>query len=249
MTHRFVAVSADIAKRLTRYEGIAAERIEVVYNGVSTAIPSTTESIRQRRAALGFGAEDIVIGTVGRLDPIKNLPMLIAALKKVSAGNSRIRGLIVGDGPQREAVAGQLYESGLSDRVVLTGHRDDARELLPCMDLFVLASFSEGTSVALLEAMSAGLPAAVTAVGGNPEIVVDGQTGWVVPSDDIDELASAFEQAVGDQEMRVARGEAGRARFASRFAFTAMIDAYRSMYQSMLSRQSKALPIMSAKPR
>ena len=247
MTHGFVAVSQDIAKRLTRYEGIAAECIEVIYNGVSPAIASNAESVRQRRAALGFAPDDTVIGTVGRLDPIKNLPMLITALKKVSAGNARIRGLIVGDGPQREAVARQVHEAGLSDRVVLTGHRDDARELLPCMDLFVLASFSEGTSVALLEAMSAGLPAAVTAVGGNPEIVVDGQTGWVVPSDDIDALALAFEQAVGNEDMRMARGEAGRARFASRFAFTAMIDAYRLMYQGMLSGQAKSLPVVSAK--
>lgn len=103
--------------------------------------------------------------------------------------------------------------------------------------------------MALLEAMSAGLPAVVTAVGGNPEIVVDGETGWVVPSDDVDALASAFEQAVGDQEMRVARGEAGRARFAASFAFTAMIDAYRSIYQGLLSRQPKSLATISAKPR
>jgi glycosyltransferase involved in cell wall biosynthesis len=219
----------------------------VIHNGVSAAEPCGAAERVRRRAALGLSIDDVVVGTVGRFDPIKNLPMLIAALKKVSTGNARIRGLIVGDGPQREAVAVQVHGSGISERVVLTGHRDDARELLQCMDLFVLASFSEGTSVALLEAMSAGLPAAVTAVGGNPEIVVDGQTGWVVPSGDIDALALAFEQAVGNEDMRVARGEAGRERFSSRFAFTAMIDAYRLIYQGMLSGQVKVRPVVSAK--
>jgi glycosyltransferase involved in cell wall biosynthesis len=130
-----------------------------------------------------------------------------------------------------------VHEAGLDGRIILTGHRDDARALLPCMDLFVLASFSEGTSVALLEAMSAGLPAVVTAVGGNPEIVMDGLTGWVVPSGDTAALTHAFEQAFSQIQLRVERGVAGRSRFEKQFTMDAMLDAYRSVYTSMLAGQ------------
>jgi glycosyltransferase involved in cell wall biosynthesis len=105
------------------------------------------------------------------------------------------------------------------------------------MDLFVLASFSEGTSVALLEAMSAGLPAVVTAVGGNPEIVMDGLTGWVVPSGDTAALTHAFEQAFLQIQLRDERGVAGRSRFEKQFTMGAMLNAYRSVYASMLTGQ------------
>jgi glycosyltransferase involved in cell wall biosynthesis len=237
LTHRFVAVSQDIAARLTRYEGIPADRIDVIYNGVDAPDRPSVEEMLERRAALGIAPADFVIGTVGRFDPIKNLPMLIDALTVLCRSNSRVRGLLIGDGPERADITRRVHEAGLDGRIILTGHRDDARALLPCMDLFVLASFSEGTSVALLEAMSAGLPAVVTAVGGNPEIVIDGLTGWVVPSGDTNALTHAFEQAFSDAQGRVDRGAAGRSRFEKQFTVGAMLNAYRSIYASMLAGQ------------
>jgi glycosyltransferase involved in cell wall biosynthesis len=234
LTHRFVAVSKDIASRLKRYEGISADLIEVIYNGVDAPESVSAAEQTARRTALGIGADDFVIGTVGRFDQIKNLPMLVDALAAQCRAHPRVRGLLIGDGPQRQEIAQRVRDAGLEARIILTGHRDDARALLPCMDLFVLASFSEGTSVALLEAMAAGLPAAVTAVGGNPEIVLDGQTGWVVPSGDTAALLQAFEQAFGDAPTRSVLGQAGKARFEQHFTMPAMLNAYRALYASML---------------
>jgi len=103
------------------------------------------------------------------------------------------------------------------------------------MDLFVLSSFSEGTSMALLEAMMAGVPVAVTRVGGNPEIVVDGESGWVVPSNSVDALTAAIVESAGNTQKRQRIAEAGKRRFESQFAFDRMIESYRKQYRTLLT--------------
>jgi glycosyltransferase involved in cell wall biosynthesis len=104
------------------------------------------------------------------------------------------------------------------------------------MDLFVLSSFSEGTSMALLEAMAAGVPVAVTDVGGNPEIVLKGSTGWVVPSGSIDELSAAIHEAVENPQKRIEFGINGRRRAAENFSFDGMLQNYRFIYQEMAGK-------------
>lgn len=242
LTHRFVAVSEDIRTRLARYEGLDAGQIEVVYNGVAPAPVLRPEARARLRARLGLGADDFVIGTVGRFDPIKNLPMLVSAFEKVAKEQPCLRLLLVGDGPEHKAIARRIDEAGIGERAVLTGHRDDARQLAQCMDMFVLASFSEGTSMALLEAMAAAVPVAVTRVGGNPEIVVDGQTGWAVPSDDVEALATVLRQAHARPDQRSRYGEAGRRRFEQRFTFAGMIEAYRSIYAGLATPAHRFVP-------
>jgi len=234
LTHRFVAVSRDVAERLVRYEGIPARRIEVVYNGVPRAEAPTPSHRHALRASLGIQADEYLVGTVGRLDPIKNLPMLIAAFTEVMASNPKVRGIIVGDGPRRGEMERRVQDAGLSGRVVLTGHRDDARRLVACLDVFVLASYSEGTSMALLEAMSAAVAPVVTAVGGNPELIEDGRCGWVVPSDDASAMARAITAALADPARRTLRGQAAQRRFARRFTLADMLERYRSLYRDML---------------
>ena len=124
---------------------------------------------------------------------------------------------------------------GLANVVRLTGFRGDARRLAQCMDLFVLSSFSEGTSMALLEAIAAGVPVAVTDVGGNPEVVIDVRTGWVVPSDDRQMMTAAILDAARDPSKRQALAEAAKLRFEERFTFSGMLDSYRAIYRSLLA--------------
>jgi L-malate glycosyltransferase len=235
LTHAFVAVSQDVRARLERYEGVDASRIRVIYNGVSPETARAAPARQELRAQLGFAPGDFVIGTVGRFDPIKNLPMLARALAAVAGRDPRARGLLVGDGPEMPRMRALLESLGLQERVRLTGFRQDARELAQCMDLFVLASFSEGTSMALLEAMAAGVPVAVTAVGGNPEIVTRGETGWVVPSDDASALGAALSEALKDEVLRARFAAAGKRRFEERFRFATMIDQYRGLYRELLA--------------
>ncbi|MEJ0038452.1 MAG: glycosyltransferase [Gammaproteobacteria bacterium] len=239
LTHRFVGVSEDIRNRLHRYEGLDLGEIEVVYNGVAPQPALEADARRAKRVALGFADTDFVVGTVGRFDPIKNLPMLIDGIAGAAGKVPSVRGLLVGDGPEMPAVRVRLAATGQTERIVLTGFRQDARELAQCMDLFVLASFSEGTSMALLEAMSARVPVAVTRVGGNPEIVSAGQTGWVVESGAVPELVEAIIEAATDPGRRAGFAEAGLRRFEERFSFERMLGLYRSMYEQWLPAPAK----------
>lgn len=235
LTHDCVAVSEDVRMRLERYEGLDAARIRVIYNGAPPPELLGATRRAELRQSLGFAPGDFVIGTVGRFDPIKNLPMLVGSLAQVMQRHANVRGLLVGDGPEFARIRAMSGELGIESRLRLTGYRDDARLLAQCMDLFVLSSFSEGTSMALLEAMAAGVPVAVTAVGGNPEIVSGGETGWVVPSDDVTALTAAMLQAFADQPARQRYAEAAQRRFQQRFLLPRMIDHYRDLYREMLA--------------
>ena len=234
LSHRFVAVSEDVRRRLDRYEGLDATRVDVIYNGVDVGPRLSSPERAVLRQALGFAERDIVVGTVGRFDPIKNLPMLVESVAAARGQDGRIRGLLVGDGPEFGAIKQLIKALHLDDVVHLTGFRTDARQLVQCMDLFVLSSFSEGTSMALLEAMASGVPAAVTAVGGNAEIVVAGETGWVVPSGVVAALTSAVLDASRDSALRLEFGRAGRQRFEENFTFERMLECYRELYRSMM---------------
>ncbi len=235
LTHRFVAVSEDIRQRLVRYEGLGGGQIDVVYNGVRTESPLGPEDREALRRGLGFEPESFVVGTVGRFDPIKNLPLLVESLARACRELSTLRGLLVGNGPMFAQVGSLVKQAGLSNRIQMTGFREDARKLIQGMDLFVLSSFSEGTSMALLEAIAAGVPVVVTNVGGNPEVVANGYTGWVVPSDSADDLTAAILEAVKDLSKRQQFATAGQRRFEERFTFDRMIDGYRQQYGTLLS--------------
>lgn len=240
LTHRFVAVSRDIAARLQRYEGLDADEIEVIYNGVTPARLLAPDERTALRAELGYAHTDFVVGTVGRFDPIKNLPMLLASLEAAASAVPAARGLLIGDGPVFAQLRSTLEHKGLEKRVHLTGYRRDARLLAQCLDLFVLTSFSEGTSMALLEAMAAGVPVAVTEVGGNPEIVLKGESGWMVPSGSIEELTKVIIEAAREPHKRRRMGVAGRRRFESHYSMSNMLDSYRALYESLLSAARQA---------
>jgi L-malate glycosyltransferase len=235
LTHRFIAVSEDVRNRLVEYEGLPFDQIEVVYNGVvpDPLLDSTErDSLRQ---SFGIGADDFVVGTVGRFDPIKNLPMLLKGIAGAREKNVSIRGLLVGNGPAFEQVGKLRDYLGLSEVVAMPGHREAAHQSIQCMDLFVLSSFSEGTSMALLEAIAAGVPVAVTGVGGNPEVVMGGQTGWVVGSDSVADLKKAILEAVSHPQKARQFAESGRLRFDERFTREKMLQGYRRIYAEMLN--------------
>jgi len=236
LTHCVVAVSEDVRERLRCYEGLQHQAIAVVYNGVAPEPLLNTATRTALRREWGFTPEDFVVGTVGRCDSIKNLPLLVNSLARAGAEAPNIRGLLVGDGPDFAATHALIERLKLTNRILLTGFRDDARTLVQCMDLFVLSSFSEGTSMALLEAMAAGVPVAVTAVGGNPEVVIKGQTGWVAPSDSVEALTAAMLEAVSDPEKRRVFARAGQQRFEECFNFGRMIETYRQIYRDILAR-------------
>jgi glycosyltransferase involved in cell wall biosynthesis len=148
-----------------------------------------------------------------------------------------IRGLLVGDGLLFDEVKAQIARLGLSERVRLTGYRSDVRQLVQCLDLFVLCSWSEGTSIALLEAMATGVAVAVTEAGGNTEIVTRGATGWSVPCGAVEGLTAVILEAARNPAQRERLAQAGEARFRERFSWPRMMAAYRERYAELLTKQ------------
>src|SRR5439155_16681973 len=156
--------------------------------------PARWEGRRRR----GVQGDQFLIGAVGRLDPVKDLPALVSAFAAFAADQPKARLVLVGDGPERTAIARAIAAERLQGRVMLTGYRSDVRELLPALDVYVNTSIFEGISLTILEAMAAGLPVVATRVGGTPEVVVDGGTGWMVPARQPHAVASAFRRCAGD---------------------------------------------------
>jgi glycosyltransferase involved in cell wall biosynthesis len=236
LTSKVVAVSAECKERVVRYEGLPPDLVEVVYNGVDAPPPPDAEARRRIRTGLGLAPDDLVAGTVGRLDPVKNVPMAVASVATlISRGMHRLRLLVIGDGPARAAIEASVRAHGLEDVAVMTGYRDDASALVGAMDLFLLPSFTEGTSLALVSAMAAAVPSVATAVGGTPEVLEDGVTGVLTPSGDEAALTRAMGELLADPDRRRAMGEAAHRAYLDRFTWDGMIDRFRAIYRQMLS--------------
>ncbi len=230
LTNTVVAVSRDVKDRLICYEGIDPKKIQVVYNGTRPLSPMGLEDRNALRHRFGYQENDIVAGFVGRLDPIKNLPLLLEGFRRAASQCPDLKLLIVGDGPLFADIKETIHRLDLHKQVTLAGYQPDAGKLALAMDIFLLVSFSEGTSMALLEAMSAGIPAIVTRVGGNPEIVVHGQTGWIIISDNSAALAASLTEAASDPKKRYTLGNNARNRFLENFTFDRMINQYKKIY-------------------
>lgn len=235
MTRCITAVSRDVKDRLVIYEGLSRKKIGIVYNGTRPTRLYTDQEKLELKRQFGFCRDDLVIGTIGRLDPVKNIPLFLNAYKRIAGDVPGARPVIIGDGPEMPALKALCRELNLEDKFVFAGYREDASVLAAMFDLFILSSYSEGTSMALLEAMNASVPAIVTDVGGNPEIVEHGRTGWITPSNDVDALAAALLEACSNTDLRQKMGHAARERFLNRFQFDGMLESYRTIYQRMCS--------------
>lgn len=236
---QYVAVSRDIERWLHTAIGVPAGKVQRICNGVDTGL------FRPDGPAAGlFGVPPagtdppVVVGTVGRLDPIKGLDVLVEAVSELirrdPSVRARLRLVIVGDGPLFGEVSEQLRESGLGDVALLAGRRDDVPAVYRDMDVFVLASRNEGICNTLLEAMASGLPAVATRVGGNVELVDDGATGRLVRPGDANELAESIMAYIDNADLRERHGAAARKRAVENFDLHGMISDYGNLYDRCL---------------
>lgn len=230
----FVTVSRDLAHWLTSDVGIPSAKVTHIYNGVDTDtfLPGDRHEARN---ALGLPDARIVIGTVGRLDPVKDHRGLIEGFGRLAQRHDA-RLLIVGDGPCRAELEHLINELALSNRVHLLGERDDIPQLLRALDIFTLPSLGEGISNVILEAMATGLPVVATRVGGNPELVHDGVTGFLVARRSADALAAALHRYVENSLLVRRHGDAGRTRVVDEFSLSRMFAAYGDLYSRATER-------------
>jgi sugar transferase (PEP-CTERM/EpsH1 system associated) len=230
---RFVAVSEDLGRWVVGTVGVPPRKVQVIANGVDTERFRDDRRIDARRA-LGLDDREFVVGSVGRLDPVKDYPTLLEAFAALGGRDPSPLLFLVGDGPQRSALEAQVVNSGLTGRVQLLGERDDVSTVLAALDVFVLPSIAEGMSNVILEAMSSGLPVVATAVGGNPELVLDGSTGRLVPPRSPGLLAAALGSYLAEPSLLRLHGKAGRERVLAHFSLDRMVSAYRDLYRGLL---------------
>jgi glycosyltransferase involved in cell wall biosynthesis len=226
-TDAVVTVSETLQKNLVRYECFPRSRVHVVRNGVELRAPSRGR--RDVRAELGLG-ERPVAGIVARLATVKNHALLLRAWKRVLERVPDAMLLVVGNGPLEPSLRVQATELGIESSIRFLGFRLDIPELLQALDVFVLSSLSEGLSLTLLEAEAVGLPIVATRVGGNPEVVRDGDTGFLVPSGEEEPLASALARLLQDPSLRTRLGERGRALYREQYTLQAMVQGYVELY-------------------
>ncbi len=236
---KMFAVSQDLRRHMLA-EGFPAARVEVIENGIDPGPEPGRDDRGRARAALGLPHDAPVVGTVARLDPVKDLPALVRAIAEVRRTLSDARLVIVGDGPELERILAATHDAGVTDAVTTTGHRDDARELLPAFDVFANVSTSEGISLTILEAMAATCPVVATAVGGTPEVVIDFTTGRLVPARSPAPLAEALVALLHDQDGARRLGIAGRRRVVDHFTIDRMVDRYAAVYRSVTPRPRRA---------
>ena len=231
---RYVPVSHDLHRWLKDVVRIPAAKAELIMNGVDTLrfapkLPAATTP---------WAGEDVfTIGTVGRLQDVKDQASLIEAFALLCARRpeqrARLRLAIVGDGPLRDKLAQKARELGVHDLVWFPGARNDIPELMRSFDVFALSSIAEGTPVTLLEAMACGLPVVATKVGGIPEVVQDGVNGALVPASNPPALADALEAYVQDPVRVAAHGAAARANIERHYSVAAMVGAYTALYDRL----------------
>lgn len=225
-----VAVSENVAGS-SEALGVPRARITVIANGVDVdrfAAPAPD------RARLGIAGAAPVIGSVGCLAARKDQGTLLEALARLRARGVAFEAAIVGDGPDRDRLVAHTHALGLDGAVHFLGERSDVERLLPAMDVFVLSSREEGIPNALLEAMAAGRPAVATAVGGTPEVLADGRTGWLVPPQDPAALAAALAEALEHPDEARRRGDAARADMRERRSIDAMARRHEAFYEAAL---------------
>jgi glycosyltransferase involved in cell wall biosynthesis len=226
------SVSDDLRSHMIA-EGFSKNRVAVIRNGIDPLIVPTEDARRKARASLGLDDDQCALGAVGRLDPVKSLDTLLAAVSVLGGRLPRLRVFAIGEGTERSRLERLAAERGLEDRVRFMGHREDVRQLLPGLDLYVNTSSFEGISLTILEAMAAEVAVIATAVGGTPEVVVNRTTGLLVPPRDSDALAAAIEELVASAAQRNEFGAAGRRRVEEFFTISRMVDEYAAVYENL----------------
>ena len=239
MADAVFAVSRELRDYHAKQAWISSERIRVICNGVDTKRfcpnPESRATLRRR---FGLPQDRFIVGTVGRMVPIKDHGTLLRAVDGLVQRCVDAHALLVGSGPELERTQ-QLADTspGLAGRVTFLGASEETPELLNTMDVFALPSISEGMSNTLLEAMATGLPVIATAVGGNTEVIDHEKSGWLIRPRDHESLASLLTRLASREDLRQKYGAAARKRIVECFSLDRMLNNYAQLYLGLAARR------------
>ena len=239
-TDRFISVSDDMTAEYVRAGVAASNRFTTIYSGFEVEPflnpPQPRDVVRE---SLGLSPEQIVVGKIARLFNLKGHEFLLAAAPKIAAACPNVRFLLVGDGVLRESIQAEILQLGLQDRFIFTGlvPPEQIPELIAAMDIVVHTSQWEGLARVLPQGLIAGKPVVSYDVGGAREVVLPGETGFLLPRDSVAELVEAVERLAVNSDLRSRMGACGRERFTDQFRHQTMTRRIREVYADVLQGQ------------
>ncbi len=236
---KFIPLSQHLEDYLRKKVGINPDKIVRICNGVDTKkFYPVSQKTSLPGCDLPFNSEFIYIGSVGRMHGVKDQLTLVRAfirlLEKQPELKANVRLIIIGDGPLRQQAIHLLESKGVAELAWLPGQRNDIADIMRRLDIFVLPSKAEGISNTILEAMATGLPVVATRVGGNPELIDDGETGRLVEKENNGDMAEALLDYVGNPEKRQRHGANGLEKVRRQYALEVMVNHYLAVYDMVL---------------
>jgi sugar transferase (PEP-CTERM/EpsH1 system associated) len=240
IVQRYIPMSKDLETWLIRQIKVPANKITQIYNGVDISRFKLSNNKPVDLLPPNFRSPELMlIGTVGRLDPVKDQITLVQAFIDLVTTNpvvkNKVRLVLIGAGLLMPKLRELSMEAGVDDLIWFAGERNDVADIMQTLDLFVLPSINEGISNTILEAMATELPVIATNVGGNPELVIHNQTGYLVPKQNPTAMAEAFKYYLDNPDLLIGHGKAGRARCESTFSLNRMMTDYMNVYNELLN--------------
>lgn len=232
---RVIAVSQSVGTYAMEVIGIEASKVIVIANGIDVNRYTSRLSPREARGRVGLPAGAAVIGTVGTLRKVKGTSILLRAFAGLHPRWPDTRLIIVGDGPERNNLQSLAQSLRIERSTIFTGERADVTDFLAAMTVFVLPSYWEGFGLAAVEAMAAGLPVVATRVGSLPEVILEGETGLLVPPSDPAVMAAAIEHLLANPDLGSQMGQAGRQRALVNYTRERMVTQTEELYKTLLT--------------
>lgn len=233
---KVIAISKSVSAHLTQDFNVAPERVELVYNGIDTQRFEKLENNRDHALLddLGLADDKLIIGTVGRLSSVKGYKFLISAFKNVIEEDPGVQLLIIGDGPEKDALERQINGLGLEKNVFLTAGNTNLEKYLELMDIFCLPSLREGLGLSLMEAMAAGRACIASDVGGLAELIDNGTNGLLVPAKDVNALTNAISTLSKDPGQRTHLSGNARKKAMKNFSIEDSVSKTMEVYNNIM---------------
>jgi glycosyltransferase involved in cell wall biosynthesis len=238
-----LAVSEEVATSINRFGLGRKTRVATLLNGIPVEqVRAEADNINGLREDFGISDNHLVVGTVAVFRRQKRLQDWLEVANQIIKKQKNITFLLVGHGPEESMLRSRIRELKIEDRVVLPGFRPDGRRAMALMDIFLMTSEHEGLPIALLEAMALGKPVVATAVGGIPEVVKNGEQGFLTPVEAVDELAGYTAKLLGDPQLRRRMGERGAATMEEKFHIKHRVKFIEELYLEVLAEREQVEP-------
>ncbi len=233
ITNVIISDSEKVKQHLVKKQRVNEKKVVTILNGIDIDRFHTIIDIKDKKKELGVSENSLVVGNVARLEPIKDHLYLLDIFKRISRQLPEAILLIVGGGSQAKKLENKARELEIEKKVIFLGTRSDVPEIVKIFDVFVLTSKNEGLPLSLLEAMASSKAVIATNVGGNPEVVIQGVTGFLLPVDEPEQMSEIIISLLQDKKLLNQMGNAGLKRVKEIFNLEGMVQKYENIYDCL----------------